>query len=130
MEDKKYHYIYKTTCIITDRFYIGIHSTNNINDSYIGSGKILQHSIKKYGKEKHIFEILEYFDNRTQLSIREKELVNENLLKNNNCMNIVLGGGGGYNIKAVESNRLKKGKRYEQIFKTPEMVEHRKKNIS
>jgi hypothetical protein len=127
MEDKKYNYIYVTRCIISDTFYVGMHSTNNLEDGYLGSGKRLHNSINKYGKENHTIEILEHFKNRKDVSIREKELVNENLLKDPKCMNIVLGGDGGYNLKAVEINKLKKGKKYEQIFKTAEMVEHRKK---
>jgi hypothetical protein len=126
MEDKIYHIIYKTICLVTGNFYIGMHSTNNLEDGYMGSGKRLANSINKYGKDNHKTEILEVFNNREELSKREKELVNEELIKNPKCMNIVHGGEGGYNIKAVESNRLKKGKSYEEIFKTPEMVEHRR----
>ena len=48
---RKYHYIYKTTCIINDKFYIGMHSTDNMEDGYIGSGKRLWHSINYHGKE-------------------------------------------------------------------------------
>lgn len=126
MADKQYHYIYKTTCIITERFYIGMHSTDNLEDGYIGSGKRLQYSINKHGKENHTKEILEFLPDRKLLSEREIEIVNQEMLNEELCINIVLGGSGGYNIKAVESNRLKKGKTYDQIFKTPEMVEYRK----
>ena len=64
---EKYHYIYKTTCIINNKYYIGMHSTSNINDGYIGSGKRLKYSINKYGIENHICEKLEFFLNREEL---------------------------------------------------------------
>ena len=126
MEGKKYNYIYKTTCAITNKFYIGMHSTNNLEDGYVGSGKRLLHSINKYGKENHVCEILEFLPDRKSLAEREKEIVNQEMLNEELCINIVTGGEGGYNLKAVESNRLKKGKTYEEIFKTPEMVKHRR----
>jgi hypothetical protein len=126
MGGKKYNYIYKTTCIITNRFYIGMHSTDNLEDGYIGSGKRLWHSINKHGKENHICEILEFLPDRKSLAEREREIVNQEMLNEELCMNITTGGEGGYNLKAVESNRLKKGKTYEEIFKTPEMAEYRR----
>ena len=58
---KNIHYMYKTTCVITKRYYIGIHSTSNINDDYLGSGKRLRYSVRKYGIENHVKEILNFF---------------------------------------------------------------------
>ena len=52
-KEKKYHYIYKTTCSLTKRYYYGMHSTNNLNDGYLGSGSELSKSIKRYGREIH-----------------------------------------------------------------------------
>ena len=49
--NKNYHFIYKTTNKINNHFYIGMHSTNNIDDGYLGSGKRLYKEIKKHGKE-------------------------------------------------------------------------------
>ena len=63
----KYHYFYKTTCLITNRYYYGMHSTDNLDDNYIGSGMRLWHSINKYGRENHICEKLEFFDTREKL---------------------------------------------------------------
>ena len=34
-----------------------MHSTNNLNDGYLGSGKRLRYSIQKYGVDSHIKEI-------------------------------------------------------------------------
>ena len=42
--------IYKTTNLITGKFYIGKDKYNN--EDYIGSGKILKNAIYKYGREK------------------------------------------------------------------------------
>ncbi len=92
-QKKRYHYLYKTTCLINNRFYYGIHSTYNLKDGYLGSGAALRKSIWKYGKENHVKEILEFFKNREDLCKRESQIVNEDLLKNENCMNLILGGG-------------------------------------
>lgn len=89
-----YHFIYKTTNTINDKFYIGMHSTSNLEDGYIGSGKYLWNAIRKYGRENFLFEILEWYDDKESLKNREIELVNEDLLLEPKCMNIRLGGGG------------------------------------
>jgi hypothetical protein len=93
---KKYHFIYKTTNNINKKYYIGMHSTHNIDDGYMGSGLKLRRSLKKYGNENHIIEILEFLPNREKLKEREKQIVNENILKDNMCMNLQIGGGGGF----------------------------------
>ena len=92
---RKYHYIYKTVCKITNKYYIGMHSTDNLEDGYIGSGKILWRSINKYGKDAHTKEILEFCNSRRDLRNREAEIVNLNEIAKDGCMNIQPGGGGG-----------------------------------
>ena len=93
---RKYHYIYKITRVDSSgKFYIGMHSTDDLGDGYFGSGTLLAKSIKKHGKDKHVKEILEHLPTREALKLREKELVNEELLGNKKCMNLKLGGEGG-----------------------------------
>jgi hypothetical protein len=41
MHEYKYHIIYKTTNLINGKIYVGMHSTDNLNDGYLGSGWIL-----------------------------------------------------------------------------------------
>ena len=71
-----------------------MHSTSNLDDGYMGSGKVIRRSLIKYGKAAHIFEILEFKENRESIRLREREIVNEDLLKDPLCMNIHLGGVG------------------------------------
>jgi len=90
----QYHYIYKTTCCLTKRYYYGMHSTSNLDDGYLGSGSNLGKSIKKYGKENHDKEIIEYLNDRISLKKREAEIINEEMLKDPLCMNLSKGGNG------------------------------------
>ncbi len=103
-KEKKYHYIYKTTNLKNGKYYIGMHSTDNLEDGYMGSGKRLRRSLKKYGKENFKFEILEFLPNRVSLKEREKELVNEKLIQDSLSMNLKLGGEGGF---VNEEHRIK-----------------------
>jgi hypothetical protein len=102
------HYIYKTKCDITERYYIGMHSTSNLDDGYLGSGKQLRYSIRKYGKEVHTKEILEFLPTREELIIRETEIVNKVLLTDKLCMNLCVGGQGGFlSLEGAKKGREK-----------------------
>jgi hypothetical protein len=103
-KEKKYHFIYKTTDIRNSNFYIGMHSTDNLDDGYIGSGTRLKHLIYKHGKEIFNMEILEFLPNRKLLKEREIEIVNSDLLLEENCMNLKLGGYGGFNNETHQFN--------------------------
>jgi group I intron endonuclease len=92
------HIIYKTTNIKTGKFYIGKHSTDNLEDGYLGSGIALNDSIKKYGIENFKREIIEFCQDPEHLSEREKYwIVSENSIIPNGY-NISLGGKGGDNF--------------------------------
>lgn len=93
---RRYHYIYKTTCVITGKYYLGMHSTDDLHDGYVGSGKRLGYSIRKHGKENHVVEILEHYFTREWLREREAELVCTETLTDPMCMNLKLGGEGGF----------------------------------
>lgn len=93
-KEKKYHFIYKTTNLLSGRYYIGMHSSDSLTDGYLGSGKRLRYSINKYGKEHHVREILEFCKTREELKSREEEVVNLNEIAKIDCMNMVVGGQG------------------------------------
>ena len=114
-KEKSIHYLYKTTCKVTGRYYIGMHSTSNLKDGYLGSGKRLRYSIRKHGKDNHEKEILEFFDSRELLVEAEKLAIIPEMLVDTMCMNLMGGGSGGFisethynNLKRISSeNRLK-----------------------
>jgi hypothetical protein len=92
-DKRKFHYIYRITRD-DGKYYIGMHSTDEIEDGYFGSGKLITRSIKKYGKQRHTKEILEHLPNREALKLREKEIVNVEIVDDRRCMNLRLGGAG------------------------------------
>ena len=95
--DNRYHYFYKIVNLINNKYYYGIHTTDDIYDGYVGSGTILKYVYKKYGKENCIKYILEFFDDRKSLLDYEKSIINQELLDDSNCYNIIIGGCGSYN---------------------------------
>lgn len=95
--DGRYHYFYKIINTINNKYYYGIHTTDNIYDGYSGSGELLKLVYKKYGKENCIKYILKFFEDRKSLLQYEKEIINKDILEDSNCYNISLGGNGNYN---------------------------------
>ena len=85
-------YFYKITNQINGKYYFGVHSTNNIDDGYMGSGVALRRAYKKYGIENFSKEILYYFDNADDMYSFEEEYVNNDLVNNPECYNMVIGG--------------------------------------
>lgn len=113
-----------------------MHSTDDMNDGYLGSGKRLWNSINYHGKENFIKEILEYCDTRDELKRREREIVNEQLLKEDLCMNLKKGGDGGLVderhrkvfTEAGKQNLVNsKEKREKSLTKTRSTPEYREK---
>ena len=105
---KKYNYyfIYLTKNIINNKCYIGWHATNNLLDGYIGSGKLIKRSIKKYGENNHITGIIEFYNKE---NILEKEIfwINQRNTKAPNGYNLTNGGDGGNTYLLLSDNDKK-----------------------
>ena len=84
--------IYKITNILDGKFYIGKHQTKNLDDGYLGSGKLLGRAIKKYGKENFKKEILEIHDTEEAMNAAEARLV----VLSKQSYNLCEGGHGGF----------------------------------
>lgn len=111
--DKKY-FVYKTTNLINEKIYIGVHSTYNLDDGYLGSGIYLKKSILKYGIHNFKREILEFFDSEKLAFQKEREIVTEDFILKTSNYNLSVGGKGGYKniskdgIKRISESRKNK----------------------
>ena len=91
---KIYHYFYKITNLKNNKFYYGVHSTDNLDDGYMGSGTIIKRIIKRYGKEYLKKDILKYFENSEDMFEYEKRFITEDVIKDPKCYNLTNGGNG------------------------------------
>ena len=95
-KEKKYHIIYKTTNTLTGRYYYGMHSTDNLDDGYLGSGRRLRYSINKYGRDVHERKIIEFCSDRSSLKELEIKIITLDEVAEKDCMNLMVGGEGGF----------------------------------
>ena len=105
---KKFNYIYLITNKINSKIYIGKHSTNNLDDGYMGSGKLISKAIQKYGIENFTKEYLAFCDSEDTLNYLEKFYI-----KKYNAMevgyNLTDGGEGicGYNFSDESKQKIR-----------------------
>jgi len=105
----KHYTIYETTNTVNGKIYVGQHITNNLNDKYLGSGKILNYAIQKYGEDKFEKKILHIFETKEEMDTKEAEIVDEDFVARDDTYNIKTGGVGNwwYINNAPEYNELK-----------------------
>lgn len=91
-----YYYIYQITNLVNNKIYVGVHQTTNLEDGYMGSGKVIRSAINKHGIENFKKDILEFFDTSEAMYAREKEIVTEEFLLREDTYNLRRGGTGGF----------------------------------
>ena len=69
-----------------------MHSTTNMDDGYLGSGKVLKSAIKKYGESAFTRTILMTFDSFEEMAENERALVNQKMVDDPTYYNMRVGG--------------------------------------
>ncbi len=87
-----FYTVYKIKNLVNGKIYVGVHSTSDLNDGYMGSGKLIKLAIKKYGIENFVKEILHIFDNIEDMLMMESVIVNESFVQQPNTYNLIPGG--------------------------------------
>lgn len=90
------HYVYKITNLKNGMFYIGKHSSNKIDDDYMGSGKLIQRAIAKHGIENFKKEILKHFESAEEALEYERSLVTPAIVERKDTYNLTMGGHGSW----------------------------------
>ena len=99
--EKKYNFTYQTKNLINGKTYIGVHSTDKLNDGYIGCGvrgnknncvSHFQLAVRKHGYKNFKLEILSFFDTAQEAYEEEVFLVDERWVNSKDNYNKSLGG--------------------------------------
>ena len=123
---KAYNYIYKITNQTNGKIYIGKHSTNNLDDGYMGSGILICKAEKKYGIENFTKDYLAFCDTEEKLNWFEKFYIKKYKARENGY-NLTDGGDGVIGCIDSDETRLKKSLSHKGIKRGPMSEETKQK---
>lgn len=122
----KYHYVYIIINKINHKFYIGKHSTNNLDDGYMGSGTAINKAIQKYGIENFSKRILCFCNSAEDALVIEEFLVTDYIVSRNDSYNLIPGGIGRSSFKHSEDTK----KRISEAHLGKKFTDKHRNNIS
>lgn len=97
-EKGKYYYFYCITNLTNNKKYWGVHSTNNLDDGYRGSGRKLITEMKTTPISNYHKDILKFFSNENEMYDYEEKMVTKDVVKDNMTYNLHTGGSGSWDF--------------------------------
>lgn len=91
LSDAKLHFVYKTTNLLNDKIYVGVHSDFSCDYDYLGSGKHISASVEKYGKENFSHEIIAVFHDEEGAYDLESKIVDYEFYSSESTYNLAPG---------------------------------------
>jgi hypothetical protein len=123
---KKYNFVYIITNLINGKQYIGDHSTNDLDDQYLGGGIYLSKAKKKYGKQSFELKIIEFFPTKQEAFNIQEKYINEYNTLSPNGYNISPKGG----LGVKECHSKKTCKKISKSLTGKKHTEEQRKNQS
>lgn len=106
-----YFIIYETVNKVNNKKYRGAHVTQNLNDGYMGSGRLLKKALAKYGFENFERTILCECDSIESMFKQEAIFVNAEWVNDSSTYNLKIGGEGGWDYINKEGLRWNEEKK-------------------
>lgn len=119
-----YGYVYKITCLINNKCYVGQKRKNVFDEKYWGSSKNPEYKkdLKEFGKENFKREILCWCESQEELNEKETLfIISENAMIEKGGYNLWL------NAKQSEWNNITKEKHHENLMKAINTKEYKEK---
>jgi hypothetical protein len=91
-----FYTIYQITNNTNGKVYIGKHQTSDLNDGYMGSGKLILEAVRKYGEESFTKDILHICSSEEEMNAKEQEIVTPEFCERKDTYNLCPGGHGGF----------------------------------
>ncbi len=88
-----YHFVYETKNNINGMIYVGCHSSTNIDDEYLGSGRDLLKDIPIFKRSNFSRKILSMLSTRAEALDVESKIVNHKFVERHDTYNLRIGGG-------------------------------------
>lgn len=127
-----HHIVYKITNTVDGKYYIGVHTTDDIEDGYMGSGILIRQAIRKHGASNFRREILEICTTREHAFLRESFYASLEIVKDPLCYNLMTGGRIGSRVRkereifsteatsAIIPEKYRFNKDFKYVFKVDE----------
>jgi hypothetical protein len=134
-----YHLVYLTTNLVNNKIYVGVHSTYNLEDGYLGKGIAIKKSIIKYGRKMFKRQILHFCLTREDAFKLETQIVDINFVLRKDTYNLTIGGVNPYDHKShpnrekfkhIYSENAKKGYASMSTDKKQIMFQRRKETLA
>ena len=72
-----HHIGYQTFHKATGRYYIGIHSTDDLDDGYLGSGRAFRRAVRRHGRKAFTRHVVRIFETRAEAAEWERSVVTQ-----------------------------------------------------
>ena len=125
------HYTYRIDNLINGKYYIGKHSSESLDDGYMGSGTRIKAAIAKYGIENFKKTILKTFPTSEEAFEHEAQIVTMAEVNDPMCYNIQPGGKGGqkrFTDEELKEHLSEQQRKYQkEYYQRPEVKEWMRK---